>query len=133
MQRQDQDGAINEYRTISVPNFSYRDAKLIFISTGWQVKDVTWAGMQVYQDDPKAVLQALERANGGALVGLGVVTFPNLGLDTTGFYSEKEDSFYDPASGEQDDRAVNVVERASYNELSTKFADRFKSMSFLHR
>lgn len=125
------DGSWNERRAISMPNFGYVNNQLIFIGTAWPMKDVFWNGLEVYQSDPKSVLQALERANCGAKIIFGVVTFDHLGIEVSGFYLEKENKFYDPASGEQDDRGLSILERNKYNDSASKHAEHLRPISFL--
>ena len=119
----EQDDSVNEYRGIDDPNMFYHKEKVRFIAVGPKVRNVIWQGIKVFQMDPETLLQLLEIANGGAEVGLGFVSFRNLGLRADGFYFHKERRFFQPNSDDQDDRCIALFDR----ELWTSQAEHLKS------
>ena len=99
------DGSVNEYRGMNTPTLSYRNGRVCYIAAGWRVGDVIWQGIDVFQTASKTVVQMLEVANGGAEVGLGSLSFGNLGLFAEGFYLLKSRRSKEPTSDDQDDRS----------------------------
>ena len=88
---------------------TYRDGEVVFVATGPASLPVLLEGVDVFQNDTRIALQAFEKANGSKpFFQLGSVNFPSLNLAMTGFYNIREDRYYDPTSGEQDDRVLSM-------------------------
>ena len=117
------DGTVIEHREMDEPTISDCNGRVRFIAVGPKVRNVIWQGIKVFQMDPKTLLQLLEIANGGAEVGLGFVSFGNLGLRADGFYFHRECQFFQPNSDDQDDRCIALFDR----ELWTSQAEQLKS------
>jgi hypothetical protein len=122
---------LGEFRGMEVPIFNYQDAKLVVIGTTRSVKNVRWNDIDIYASKPIDVLQALERANGGATEIIGTVVFEKFGLHLTGFYMFGRSAGYDPASDEQDDRGMTVWDRAAQQETLSETAEHIRRVTFL--
>ena len=123
-------GYVNEFRGIDIPNLTYLDATLIAIGASRRVKDVVWNNIDVFASKPIDVLQALERANNGASQRFGSVVFEKFGLQLSGFYMFERSEAYDPASDEQDDRGLAVVDRAAQDRNLREMAQHISRVTF---
>lgn len=103
------DGLVTHFWGLGDPNVAYRDGKVVFIATGPASIPVLIGDVEVFQDDTRTALQAFEKANGDKpFHQLGSVNFTHLNLAMTGFFDFREDRYYDPMSGEQDDRVISL-------------------------
>lgn len=130
--RVDPDGTVNEHRGLGIPTVSYKNGTACYLAAGPDVNDVLWQSTNVWLEQPKAVIQALEAANGGAEVGLGNVWFKNLGIDTNGFYLQKNRRFF-RAGHDQDDRVISMFDRDLSAKQAAEFAQFFQPISFVKR
>lgn len=119
--------AISEFRALDLPTCGYTAGLLTSIGVGPQTNGVNLSGLDVFANPPLQVLQALERANGGAIVGLGSVVFPTLQISTTNFYDEDTGKVIDPQPGRQDDRTLLLTRDDDQDGL----AAHFRPVSFL--
>ena len=86
---------------------SYRDERVFHISVGRRTSGVVFETLDVFESDPRTVLEAFEKANRSpGFVQLGFTVFGALNISVEGFYLDGEDAYFDPNSGEQDDRIV---------------------------
>jgi hypothetical protein len=127
----DTTGIVTEHRGLEDPSVSYRNGKVVYIAVGWQTPNVVWADLDLFQQKTQFVLQLLEEENGRAEIGLGIISFARLGIDTNGFYDPKTRRFFRPGSSEQDDRTISLYERELYRETRQSFASHFRPISFL--
>lgn len=129
----DATGIVTEHRGLEDPSISYKNGKVAYLAVGHPTANVIWADSDVFQQDAKSVLQSFENANGGAEVGLGAISFANLGIDANGFYFPKTKRFFRPGSREQDDRTLSLYERELYHETRKDLAAHFRPISFLKK
>ena len=100
-------GEKTEVRSLYRPMISYRDERVFHISVGRRTSGVVFETLDVFESDPRTVLQAFEKANRSpGFVQLGFTVFGALNISVEGFYLDGEDAYFDPNSGEQDDRIV---------------------------
>jgi hypothetical protein len=125
------DGSVNEHRGMGAPTLSYRNGRVCYIAAGWRVGDVIWQGIDVFQADPKTVVQMLEVANGGAEVGLGSLSFGNLGLSADGFYVPKTRRFFRRTSADQDDRSIALYDRDVWNSQAEQLKSYQEPITFM--
>lgn len=116
------DGSVNEFRGMDEPSCNYRDDRLVGVDTSWRVKTVLFDGLDVYSAAPRDVLKALERANGGSLIGLGMVLFTNIGVNTSGFFDESSRRYLAPSRPRQDDRGLGLFVKGAFDALLGEFS-----------
>ncbi len=124
-------GIITEHRGLEDPSVSYKNGKVAYIAIGRHATDVIWADLDIFQQDAKTILQAFESASGRTEVGLGTVTFANLGIDAVGFYFPKTKRFFRSASPVQDDRTISIYDRQLYCGTRKGLISYFQPISFL--
>lgn len=115
------DGSKNEFRSMDLPVCNYMAGKLHAVDTSPRVANVTLDGADIYALDPHELLVRLERANGGAKVGLGMVLFETIGLNTTGFYDAQDDRYWAAASGGSDPRGLGLFTKGAFDSLLAEF------------
>ncbi len=71
---------LREFRDVDFPILTYDREKLVEIEAFYDVPDVTYQGMAIFDVPGLECLRALETANGGALHDVGVVLFNEIGL-----------------------------------------------------
>lgn len=116
------DGTVNEFRTMSEPVCGFRDDRLTAVDTSWRVGEVRFEDISVYEVQPALLLQSLERANGGALLGLGSVLFDRLGINVSGFYLVEEERFFEPGKDLDDQRGLALAEAGAYDSVIDEYA-----------
>jgi hypothetical protein len=127
------DGTVIEYREMDEPTISYCNGRVCFIAAVPKVENVIWQGINVFQLEPKTLLQLLEMANGGARVGLGFVLFENLGLRADGFYFHKERQFFRLNSDDQDDRCIALFDHELWHSLAEQPKSRYEPITFIKK
>lgn len=115
------DGSKNEFRTMDLPVCNYLAGKLHAIDTSHRVAGVTFEGADVYAFDPKALLVRLETAAGGAKVGLGMVLFERIGVNTSGFYDATDECYWSGSTGSADPRGLGLFEQGAFDHLLDEF------------
>lgn len=114
------DGSIRETRGIGLPYCTYEGDKLQEIEATHSVADVSFQRMDIFGSKSIEFLQVLEKANGGALYGVGTVLFYNLSISTSGFYDPKRgyyENFYDG----QDERSISLTTEQAFKPLMSQF------------
>ena len=119
-------GGKREFRGLYVPVISYTGADVNRITAtgfevGWRVKEVYLDEFDIFEHPSKDVLQFLEHKSGAALAGLGFVLFDPLGINTSGFFDEKQGSFFDVRGGEQDERNLALFPKGAFDSLLGQF------------
>jgi hypothetical protein len=122
------DGSINEHRALEIPACNYVSGALNELNFNWRVKDVLYGKIEIFNSDPRYLLQELEKINGGAKMDLGMILFDKLGIRTSGFYRSEDNHFHLLGSKVQDDRAVAVFRKGSFDA----FIPGFEPISFLN-
>ena len=115
------DGTAEEYRLLSDPICIFKDNALASVEIGRRAKDVQFGKIAIFAEPPRVVLKALESANGGAAHFVGSIMFHTLGINTGSFFFPHSFSYFDPASGEQDDRSINVFAKGEFDSMIGKF------------
>ncbi len=118
---------VSEFRSIDLPTCGYTANALTFIGMGPQTPGVRLGDLDVFAGPPRVVLQTLERANNGAIIGLGSVVFETLRISTTNFFDEATRSFVEPQPDRQDDRTLSLTRDDDQEGL----ASHFQPISFL--
>ena len=73
-------GAFSEFREVQTPVLRYRDGSLSEIEAFYDVANVSFRGIRIFEERGIDVLRQLETLNGSALISVGIVLFENLGL-----------------------------------------------------
>ena len=108
-------GFVIEHRPHYTPKCEYQDGKLVDIDTHANDKiDVVIDGIDVFATSPRALLAHLAEKNGGVALSHGAVVFAKLGIVTGGFWINKEYRYWDPVSGEQDDRTLAIFDKDAF-------------------
>ncbi len=71
-----------EYRGEYAPIITYYDGRVAELECYYDLPDVSFDGIPLFQQHGLDVMRQLERRNGGALESVGIVVFQNLGLST---------------------------------------------------
>lgn len=112
----DDDDYLREYRVVELPIVSYENNVVTEIEAFYDVEKVTFRGRQIFDEPGLAILQFLERENGGARINVGTVLFQNIGI-TCGRLDE----------GARGDHSVTAFARGLWDDRIS----RFKALSFL--
>jgi len=127
----DRQGNVTEFRSIHTPNLTYKDGKLVFIGISSRVKNVQIEGVKIFESKAKDVILHLQRLNQkDPNIGLGLVAFDNLCLYTSGFYMEKQSTFFLLSSGEQDDRSISLFSKEMYENSVSPYGSQLQSYHF---
>lgn len=106
---------LRELRAIDMPMIRYRDNKVTEIEAFNKVKNVILDDVNIFDDDGRRILRALETKNNGAKIYVGAVMFETLGV-TTGRLDE------DVASG----HSITAFCKGHWN----KHLEKFEKISF---
>lgn len=71
---------IREFRAVDVPIVAYENGAVTEIEAFYDVKNVTFRGRNIFEENGLAILQFLERENGGASLDVGIVMFERIGI-----------------------------------------------------
>ena len=69
-----------EYRAIDMPIINYRNDAVTEIEVFYDVKNVTFEDVNIFEDDGLDVLRKLELKNAGAKTYVGAIMFESLGI-----------------------------------------------------
>lgn len=73
-------GAFSEFRAVQKPILRYREGSLSEIEAFYDVPNVSFRGIRIFEERGIDVLRKLEIMNGSALISVGIVLFGNLGI-----------------------------------------------------
>ena len=123
------DNSLNEFRTMDVPVCNYVDGLLAAVDTNHLVENVKLDGIDVYQTSPERLVKMLERLNRGAKIGLGSILFNEIGINISGFYLEEEAKFFDPGTGDIDERGLGMFRKGGFDP----YLNEYRTINFLDR
>lgn len=118
--------AVREARDLGSPVCVFIDDLLTEINLDWRTEfPIFYEGLDIFRAQSRDVLQAMERKNGSALFGLGLVLFDTLSINTSGYFirskSEPGGSYWDNVGDTSIDRTVSVAKKDSFRFILTEY------------
>lgn len=111
------DGSLNEFRTMDLPVCNYVNGELSTVDTTWRTVGVRFKDIDFYNEEPAEVCRKLQRYNGYALLGLGSILFPEIGINIGGFLNIETMKFVDGGAVDQDERGVAAFRKGAFDSL----------------
>lgn len=109
------DGSIRESRSLDCPIFQYERNALNHIDIAYDVPEVSFHGLDVFNVGSAHFLRKMYDQAKVAYVGIGLVIFPTIGINSSGFFGEKTISIIDRGPDRQDNRGIGVFEKGAFD------------------
>lgn len=124
---------LQQARDMEAPVLYFRNEKLTGIQLDRYTKfNIMFGGVSVFEASSRDALAAFEKANGGALYGLGAVLFPKLSISTNGFIigidKQNAPEFWEQSSDDPP-KVVNVEMANAYDA----FLHNYQPITFIDK
>jgi hypothetical protein len=121
----------NESRDLEAPIVTFRDNIVVEISIDHHSKfSPSFQNISAFEDPAQEFLTTLEKANGSALIGLGLVLFDKLAINTNGFFIQKpglSGSYWEQLNDRSIQRVITLSKPNNYEP----FLKNYSEISFL--
>lgn len=104
--------SFSEFRAELDPIIRYRDGAVTEIEAFYDVKNIRFNEINVFQEDGKTVLGKLQILNGGAMTSVGIVLFNRIGI-TAGRLDQEP----------RTDHSITAFAKNTWNSKIDKFLD----------
>jgi hypothetical protein len=124
---------LKESRDLQSPIITFENDRVVEINLDWRNKsEIFYKELSVFRSHAKDFMSLLEIDNGKAWVGLGMVLFEKLSLNSSGFFQSSKSGgagkYWDDQNDASIDRSISVCVRDHY----LPFMEHYTQISFLN-